>query len=456
MKILLTGATGLIGKAFGLRLVSEGHSVHVLSRDPERARTILPFPCEIFSWDGEREMPPRAAFEGVDAIIHLAGEGIAEKRWNAERKIKLRDSRIHAAARLSEGMRAAGLSPQVFITASAIGYYGDRGDEILTEESALGEGYLAELCRDWEAAAEGVPAKRTVKLRFGVVLSAMGGFLRQVVPVFQRLGASRLGSGQHYFSWIHVDDAVELLHFALFSKRLSGPVNAVAPESLTNAEMTAQLAYALKVFKAPPVPAVALKIRYGEMAQVLLASQRVVPQRLKAEGFHFKFPDFASALNAIYPDMQGGESLLKFQQWVPAQIEDVWPFFSSERNLERITPPFLNFNVIGKSTEEIGEGTLIDYRLSLRGFPMKWRTKISRWEPGKCFVDEQLEGPYKKWHHTHTFEPLAGGTLLTDIVRFQLPMGVLGRGVALGLVLSDVQGIFAYRTKVIDEVFCAH
>lgn len=454
MKILLTGGTGLVGKALGIRLAQEKYEIRLLARNPERARAGLTYPCEIFPWDGENDIPPPKALKGVDVVIHLAGENIADQRWTSARKKQLIQSRVEAARLLGQGLKDAGVKPKLFLSASGVGYYGDRGEEILDESSERGADFLADLCRDWEEAADLVPAQRTVKLRLGVVLSPYGGFLSQVVPLFQRLGASRLGSGKHFFSWIHIDDLVEAIMQTLDSERLSGAINLVAPQPVTNAELTAELAEAIKVFQAPPVPAVALRLRYGELAQMLLGSQRVIPGVLKAAGFQFKYPDLTKALRAIYPeDLQSGETILKFAQWIPKPVAEVWPFFTSERNLEKITPPMLNFHVLGKSTEEIQKGTLIDYRLKLRGIPLKWQTLISRWEPGQVFVDEQLKGPYEKWHHTHEFEPLAQGTLMLDTVRLRLPLGLLGRGVALGQVLSDVNGIFAYRGKVIAEEF---
>lgn len=454
MKILMTGATGLVGRALGIRLVREGHEVVALARDSERARAKLTFPCQLFAWDGEKNDPPAAAFEDVDVIIHLAGEGIADKNWSEERKQHLRESRVQSAEKLARAAR--GTSLKAFISASAIGYYGDRADEKLTEASTPGYGFLSDLCRDWENAADQVPAKRTVKLRFGVILSSMGGFLSRVVPLFQRLGASRLGSGAHYFSWIHIDDVVEAILLAINNNDLKGAVNVVAPNPVTNAEMTDELAKVLKCFRAPPVPGVALKLRYGEMSEVLLGSQRVAPRVLFDYGFKFRFERLEQALLNLYPDLESGEILVSFAQWVPKKVDELWSFFSSEHNLEKITPPILGFHVLGKNTDQIQQGTLIDYRLKIHGVPVGWQTLISVWDPGKCFVDEQVRGPYKKWHHTHEFEPLADGTLLKDTVRFRLPMGLLGRGVALGQVMSDVSSIFEYRSKVVTQTFYPH
>jgi uncharacterized protein (TIGR01777 family) len=306
MRVLLTGATGLLGKSLGPRLVREGYEVVALVRRPSMARAELTFPCRIYGWDSERESPPPEALDGIQSIIHLAGENIARSRWTSRRKIQLRESRIGLTRRLAEALTRQQITLESFITASAVGYYGDRGDEVLTEASSPGGGFLAELCRDWEREAESVPAGRIAKLRFGVVLSPLGGFLHQVLPLFRRFGASRLGPGGQYFSWVHIDDLVGAIILALKNPGLEGPVNVVAPQPLTNADMTEIIAQVLKVSRAPPVPAIVLKLIYGELASALLGSQRAVPQVLKKFDFHFSYPDLKQAMNAIYSDMTVG------------------------------------------------------------------------------------------------------------------------------------------------------
>ncbi|HMN68684.1 MAG TPA: DUF1731 domain-containing protein [Bdellovibrionales bacterium] len=415
MRVLITGATGLVGNALGQRLVREGHEVVALARTGDKARPCLSFPSRIYQWSGS-EAVPAAALDNVDAIVHLAGENVAAQRWTADRKKRLIRSRVDTAAGLSEA------------------------------------GALADLCGKWEAAADRVPAERTVKLRFGIVLSGGGGFLDQVVPLFQRLGASRLGDGSQWFSWIHIDDLTALLMRALTDPSMGGAYNAVAPWPVTNAEQTAELAKAIQAYLVPPVPSLALRLAYGELATALLSSQRVRSERL--DGFKFRYLHFEDALKDLFPAWEVGELQIKREQWVPAGTDQIWEFFSSEKNLERITPPFLGFHVRAMNTEKIKEGTEIDYTLNLHGLPIAWRSKISEWKEKTHFADTQLQGPYKKWFHRHDFEPLAGGVLLKDHVRFVFPPGLAGRLVAGGKVSGDVKKIFDYRAKIIDGIFC--
>lgn len=259
---------------------------------------------DAYDWDAQKTVAPPQAFEGVDTIYHLAGEPIAEGRWTAEKKVKLRESRVagtrhlvDALARLSPADR-----PQVLVSASAVGYYGDRGDELLTESASPDQGFLGEICIEWErqAARAMELGIRVVMLRIGIVLGQGGGALAQMVPAFKSWAGSRLGSGKQWVPWIHREDLVDLLLFAAEQPGLSGPVNAVAPNPVTNVEFTRLLAETLGTpTLLPPVPAFALKAMFGEFGAVLLASQRVVPQVASKAGFRFTFPELAPALRDI-------------------------------------------------------------------------------------------------------------------------------------------------------------
>jgi uncharacterized protein (TIGR01777 family) len=293
-RIAVTGATGLIGRALVPALERRGHTVARVVRDAARAR-----PGDIV-WDPARGGPDAARLEGVDAVVHLAGEPIAQ-RWSPSAKSRILASRGEATRRLAETLAALPTPPRVLVSASAVGIYGDRGDEPLTEESALGRGFTAEVGRAWEeglapARAAGI---RTVSLRFGIVLAAGGGALERMLPPF-RLGAGgRLGSGEQWWSWIAIDDAIAVVELALADPSLEGPVNAVAPAPATNAGFTDALARVLGRPALVPVPAFALRLAFGEMAaEVLLASQRVVPARLERAGFRWRHPELEGALRA--------------------------------------------------------------------------------------------------------------------------------------------------------------
>lgn len=295
LHVAVTGASGLIGSAFTRRLVMDGHRVSRLVR---RA----PGPGEI-GWDPVAGRLDPNDLEGLDAVVHLAGENVGV-RWTAARKARIRDSRIQGTRVLSEALARTRRHPAVLVSASAIGIYGDRGDEILTERSALGprEDFLATVGQDWEKAAS--PARgagiRVVHPRFGVVLSPAGGALGKMLLPF-RLGlGGRLGKGSQWMSWISIDDVVGALLHLVLNEALSGPVNVTAPEPLRNRDFTRTLGRVLSRPTPFPVPAAALRLVLGEMADsTLLASTRVLPERLLGSGYRFTHPDPETALRQV-------------------------------------------------------------------------------------------------------------------------------------------------------------
>jgi hypothetical protein len=296
MKILLSGSSGLIGSAVARRRAERGDHVVRLVRRESPAD-----PNEI-AWDPVGARLEASALEGFDAVVHLAGENIAEGRWTAVKKARIRDSRVEGTRLLAEALARCSQPPRALVAASAIGFYGDRGDEELDETSAPGAGFLAEVCRAWEAAAE--PAIdggiRVVHLRIGMVLSADGGALAKMMPLFRAGLGGRLGHGRQSMSWIAIDDLVEAVGHAIAHEGCAGPVNAVAPQPVTNRQFTQTLARVLRRPAWFPAPAFALRILLGEMAdELLLASARVYPRRLEAQGFVFGHPDLEGALRSL-------------------------------------------------------------------------------------------------------------------------------------------------------------
>jgi uncharacterized protein len=302
MKILMTGATGFLGRQLWPLLRAEGHSLVVLARDTSRTTALLPG-VTAFEWNGLVGLPPAEAFEGVAAIINLIGEPIA-KRWNDERKRRFRDSRVLATRGLVERLATLPIRPGLLVSMSAVGIYGDRKTEVLTEKSAIGSSFLAQMTRDWEAAAFEARALgvRVNVVRSGVVLGTAGGMLAKLLPVF-RLGlGGRLGSGHQYLPWIHIDDMLRLLIYVLTAEKDLGDgiINAVAPEPVTNAELTAALGRQLNRPVVLGMPAMVLRLALGEMAEeVLLASQRVSPIAALESGFEFRFPLLEAALKNL-------------------------------------------------------------------------------------------------------------------------------------------------------------
>ena len=294
MRVAVTGSTGLIGSALAADLSSDGHEVIRLVRRPPRG------PGEI-QWDPlTADGLDPAALSGVDAVVHLAGAPIAEGRWTDSRKAELRASRVQSTSTLVQAMTAAAERPAVLLCGSAIGWYGDTGDRMVDETAPAGPGFLAELVRDWEAAAgQATPAGvRVASLRTGIVLSGHGGMLGRLAPLF-RLGlGARIGAGSQYISWIALTDEVRAVRFLLDQPALAGPVNLTAPEPVTNAELTAALGSAVGRPALLRVPAPLLRVGLGEVSSELLSGARVLPRKLEEAGFTFRHPDLASALTA--------------------------------------------------------------------------------------------------------------------------------------------------------------
>ena len=294
MKTLLTGASGLIGSALASDLSNRGHDVVRLVRSEPGSEALL--------WDPEAGTLESSGLEGLDWAVHLAGENIASKRWDEEQKGKIRDSRVHGTRLLSETLSRLTNPPQVLVSASAIGYYGDRGNEVMNEESESGSGFLSEVSREWESAAE--PATRhgirVVNLRFGVVLSPSGGALAKMLFPFRMGLGGVIGDGGQYMSWISLDDAVGSICHALAEPTIKGPVNVVSPNPVTNREYTKTLGRVLTRPTLFPMPAFAARLAFGEMADaLLLASTRVDPARLRETGYEFRHPEIEPALRYL-------------------------------------------------------------------------------------------------------------------------------------------------------------
>jgi uncharacterized protein (TIGR01777 family) len=426
MRVLISGATGLIGKEIGKRLIQDGHQITALVRDLDQARKALPFPAKLVKWDVGQDIS-QDAMKDVEGIINLAGESIADGRWTDERKKRILESRVLGTRALVKAALAKS-DFKVFVSGSATGFYGDRENEILDESMERGSGFLADVAAAWEDELKPLASSpiRWVAIRTSVVFDRHGGALQKLFPLFEKGLAGHLGSGQQWMSWIHLDDISRLFVFALETESARGPINGTAPEPVRNDRFTVEMARALGKPVFLPVPEAALKLALGEMSSSVLDSQRAIPKKAQDLGFQFQHGEIVEALQSIGGPLKGGQHELFSEQWLPLKPEEIFPFYSDEKNLEALTPPFLKFKVLGKSTEAMRSGTLINYRLSLHGLPFKWQTEIQDWEPNKRFVDEQLKGPYKKWHHVHDFIPLGGGTLIRDRVTYKLPLGFLG------------------------------
>jgi uncharacterized protein (TIGR01777 family) len=296
--ILITGGTGLVGKALGKRLLEQGHEVRIMSRMPHSG-----FPAASFYWNIEKQEMDEAALDGVEHIVHLAGSGVADKRWTERRKKEIISSRVDSMKLIAAVVKKKNIRLKSFVGASAIGIYGMiTSEKIYTENDAPGQDFLSEVCVAWEDSYKEIKefSERTNILRIGVVLSEKGGALKRLLPLFKLGLGSAVGSGKQYMPWIHLDDLVSIICETLFNPLFNGIYNAVAPEHQSSNRFSAQFAKSLnRPFFVPNVPAFLLKLLFGQMANVLLEGSRVSNEKLLKTGFVFKYPNVEATLNEI-------------------------------------------------------------------------------------------------------------------------------------------------------------
>jgi uncharacterized protein len=298
MKVLVTGATGFVGKRIVKQLVENGDEVIILTRNIAKAALTLGSQCKYYHWPNTLEKPPVEAFNGVEGIIHLMGEGIADKRWDEAQKQKIYESRIVTTQKLMEVIKDLPVKPKAFISTSAVGVYGDRQDEEISEESSVGSDYLAGVCKDWESEANVASTYgiRVAIIRTGVVLGRNGGALKKMLPIFKLGGGGPVGNGRQYMSWIHIDDLASMYVEALKNDTIKGPFNGTAPYPATSKEFAIVLGKTLHRPAFAPAPAFVIKLAFGEMSDVLLKGQKVLPVKFKEKKFRYRYPTLEMAL----------------------------------------------------------------------------------------------------------------------------------------------------------------
>jgi uncharacterized protein len=300
MRVLVTGATGFVGRRVVKELLANGDEVVILTRNIARGALVLGSNCKYFQWPNINELPPQEAFEGVVGIINLMGEGIADKRWDEAQKKRIYDSRIIGTRQIIESIRKMSVRPEVLVSASAVGIYGNREDEEISEESSLADDFLAHVCKDWEAEANKAKelGLRVAVIRTGVVLGKGGGALKKMLPIFKLGAGGPVGSGNQYMSWIHVDDIARMYTEALKDFSIEGALNGTAPYPTTSRHFAQVLGKELRRPAFAPAPAFALKMVFGEMSQVLLDGQKVLPVKFIQKNFRFEYPTLEIALKS--------------------------------------------------------------------------------------------------------------------------------------------------------------
>lgn len=309
MNVIVTGGTGFVGRRLVNRIVAKNNGLVIVpSRNKSKVAQRFSSPNVMgVAWDPLRGLfeLPKNEVEKVDTVVNLMGESVAGGRWTTAKKQQILDSRVIGTRNLIDGLQQAGHLPTTFVSASAVGIYGDRDDEILTEKTEInrsqGNQFLIDVCQQWESEADRIAAlgARVVKLRIGIVLGLEGGALEQMLPIFRLGGGGRLGSGKQWVPWIHIDDLIEMIIWILENQQLSGIINATAPNPIQNQKMTKEIARVLRRPAFLPAPSFALKLALGEFADELLSSKRVVPDQALAQGFSFRFTDFSLALKDL-------------------------------------------------------------------------------------------------------------------------------------------------------------
>jgi len=472
MRVLLTGATGFVGRALVPALLRHGHEPVAWVRSVEAARHLLGAETELVSAGDDAWLMREVG--RCDAIVNLAGERIIGRRWTDERRRRLVESRVGTTERIVRACASSARRPKVLISGSAVGYYGDQGDTVLTEDDVAGDDFLARLCVSWEAAAYGARSlgTRVVVLRTGIVLGREGGALAPMRLAFTLGLGGPIGSGKQFLPWIHLHDVVGIVMAALTDTRYEGPINAVAPEESTNRDFTHAVGRALRRPAVLPAPAVALRVVLGQAAGTLLGSQRVRPGRAQDLGYAWTYPALDAALANVVSaagveirhartespaTSSSGEAYLRrrppryelrTKTTLEAPLADAFQFFSNAGNLGLITPAAMGLRIDGVPPA-IENGTTIDYRLRVGPLRVRWRTRIACWEPNQRFVDVQERGPYRGWWHEHAFRVEAGQTIMEDRVYYAPPFGPLGALAHPFVVAPLLRRIFAYRDDVI-------
>lgn len=427
MKILMTGATGLLGKNLGIELVRQGYELVCLVKKKEIAERECPFPATFVEWDPSLPIPTGFDASQIGAVIHL----LESDTWSVQVEKECADSALSCAKNLL-----------AFAKEKRIGNF-------ISTSHIKAEPFWHE----WEKFfLQNSSEMRLICLRIGTVLDRQNGLIKNILPYLRRNLKIALGSGKQWLSWIHKEDLIQLILFSLKNEKMTGIFNATALKPIRQSDFFSAVYKKTGAKSYLKISGFLLKIFSKELFFECKDSIKIFPDQAIQSTFQFKFSDLDNALDDIFLNFDIKDQEYLSNQFIPKKPEEIFPFFSDEKNLEKITPAFLHFKVLKKTTHQIEENTLIDYRLKIYGIPFYWQTRILNWEPPIRFVDTQVKGPYQKWHHTHLFTPLAHGTLMTDHVHYKVPLGLIGDVFVSYKILSDVKKIFSYRKEIIYKL----
>jgi len=464
MKIFLSGATGFVGRHLILRLLRDGHEITAWVRNPSKASLSLGGEVSIAGGADSYELPPDA-LDGFDAVINLAGEPIAGGRWTKKRKLSILKSRVETTKALVNGIKSTPKAPHIFISASAIGYYGSTVEnDVTNEHGSNGNGFLPQICAAWEAPLSEVPeSTRVVTTRIGLVLGLQEGLLGKLTPVFDAGVGGVMGSGRQMMSWIHITDLVEIIATALTNKNFEGPINCVAPNAVSHEVFCKTLA---KVLNRPclfGVPSIALQMALGESSQLILDGAHITSEKLPTLSFQFEYENLHNALTDIFGKKKPiiiekrtkgslGSYRLACATIVNHDFHHVRPFFFTPKSLAVLSPPGSGLELLYGYEEKMRQGTEMAFKIKMGPIPQTWVANIEENNP-EYFIDTQVKGPMRYWHHKHSFTALESGTELRDEVNFSMPLGFLGK-IALELFAKNMlQRLFVYRNHMLKLRF---
>ena len=493
MKVFIVGGTGFVGRATVAYLQGEGHSIVAWVRDCKRARNLMG--GEVLMIENPSEQSLLTELEDSDVVINLSGESLASGRWTDRKKEIFMDSRVGVTSVLARVINECKSPPKVLISASAVGYYGDKGITELDEDSQVGDGYLANLCDDWESAALMAEraGTRVCLLRFGVILDREGGVLINLDRALSLSMSAYFGKGDQIIPWIHMIDVVRIINMCIEHTSIRGPINCTSPMPVTSKEFAEGIRDISKCKILLRIPVVLIRLLLGEGSNLLTYSHNAIPKKLNKIGYEFKYRNLKDALYEEFSsksieikkysdvnvlleghankDSTGGINSIgidlrkdvyrihKGQYALSAKIElnrdarDVFSFFSSPSNLGFLTPSWMNFSIL-EVPDTIEAGARITYRIKLGILGIKWTTKIVTWQPDQVFVDIQESGPYSLWFHLHTVRSATSGLVeMEDVVIYRVPFGILGKLIHRLFIKKTLTRIFNYRRKVIQMRF---